>query len=208
MSSAEEVFYRRCALSRLLCENSYFGYLRAFWHSSAAFGYYNTALTLFRRARLVRLIFRIVQALWIALQTGTLVLLLLPVLLILLPGVLLLSLLMLLGGVLEYRRLRTVMTERLRGKTVLFLQVDGRVLDEGGGAGGFFRGQLRELNRQKGVIVIVRSPYLFSAKGLGGKGFYLAQRREAKQVYLVRTYGFFTLRTIARRAAAQVIFVA
>ena len=205
-AQADELLLRQAGLARLLCKRNYFQYLRMLWRSTAVFGVYRTALTLFRRARLIRLIFRIVRWLWLALQTGTLVLLLLPVLLILLPGVLLLSLLMLLGGALELRRMRAVMTARMQGKTVLLLQADTRVFDENGGH--FFRGQLRALQSREDVITVVRSPYLFSSRGLGGKGFYWAQRREAQRVYLSRTYGFFALRGIAQRAAREVIFVA
>lgn len=207
-TAASDLLVRQTVQSRLLCKSNYPQYLRALWRSTSAFGVYRTALTLFRRARLLRLMLRIVQGVWLALQTGTLVLLLLPIVLVLLPGVLVLSILMLLGGVLELRRLRSVMTARMQGKIVLLLQADVAVFEGEGAAGQFFRGQLRALQDREDVIAVVRSPYVFSSKGLGGKGFYWAQRREARRVYLCRTYGFFALRTIAQRAAREVVFVA
>ena len=206
--SSTELFTRRRVMAHMLNESGYLRYLRALWRSTAAFGWYTTALTLFRRIRLLRLIVRIVQGLWLALQTGTLVLLLLPLLLVLVPGLLLLSVLMLLGGVMELRRIRAVMTARMRGKTVVFLQADVGLWEGERDVGSFFRGQLRELDAQENVLAFVLSPYLFSKRGFGGRGFYWALRREAKRVYLVRTYGYFALRGIARRAAQRVILVA
>ena len=204
---AEQLFLHQRAVSRMLGEKSYLRYLRALWRSTAAFGWYSAALTVFRRIRLLRLIVRIVQGLWLALQTGTLLLLLLPLLLVLIPGLLLLSLFMLLGGALELRRLRTVMTARMREKTVVFLNAQPEMFDEQTRAGTFFRGQLCELDGMEDVLTVVRSPYLFSMRGFGGKGFYWAERRESKRVYLVRTYGFFALRGIARQSAKSIILV-
>ena len=203
---AERRFTRLGAQARWLDEKNYLRYLRAVWRSTAAFGWYSTALTVFRRIRLVRLIWRVIYGVWVALQTGTLLLLLLPFVLILVPGFLLLSLFMLVGGVLELRRLRRIMTARMKDKTVIFLQADPSVFDEES-RGGFFRGQLAWLDEQEQMLTVVCSPFLLCSKGFGGRGFYWSQRRESKRVYLVRTLGFFSLRTIARRVSKRVILV-
>ncbi len=207
-NTPDHALARLSAQARWLDEKNYLRYLRAVWRSTEAFGWYSTALTVFRRIRLVRLFWRIFYALWVTLQTGTLLLLLLPVVLIFVPGVLLLSLLMLLGGALELRRLRRVMTARMKDKTVVFLHAEQSAFDVAQDRGGaFFRAQLRWLDSLEGTITVVRSPYLFGAKGFGGKGFYWSQRRESKRVYLARTLGFFSLRKIARHASKKVIFV-
>ncbi len=224
-------FQRQAAGARWLDCRSYPDYVRRVWRSTAAFGWYRTARTLWRRYRVVRLIWRVVRTLLWMLRTGTLILLLLPVLLVFLPGFLLLSLLMLLGGALDLGRWRRHMARLMQGRTVVFLDApeealvrgtvgcgkENREFDDGTvdrelGKGGenaapFFRAQVRALCERGDMLVIVRSPYLLSSRGLGGRGFFWMIRRERRNCYLTRSLGFFALRRTACGAAAEVIFV-
>ncbi len=58
----------------------------------------------------------------------------------------------------------------------------------------FFQRQARAMAAEEGVSVIVVSPYLFSSRGLGGRGAYFTARCESEHVYLVRRHYFFLLR--------------
>lgn len=190
--------------ARLLEERSYVRYLGALWRSTAAFGWYSVGLTVFRRIRLLRLIVRIVHGFWLALQTGTVVLLLLPLVLVFVLLTLLAAIFMLIGGALSLGRMRRVMTQRMQGKTVILLSTSGGDAED---SGAFFRGQLSALGALADVVTVVRSPYLIRCAGYGGRGFYWSYRRERARLYLARTLGFFALRRIAVRAGARVILV-
>ena len=60
--------------------------------------------------------------------------------------------------------------------------------------GSFFRANACAMAAEKGVTVLVVSPYLLSARGLGGRGGYFTARKEADGLYLVRKHYFFILR--------------
>lgn len=204
-----DAWQARALRARLRAEPTYLRYLRAVWRSSAAFGYYATGLSFFRRVRLFRLIARILHTVLMILESGTLLLLLLPFLLVFLPGTVILLAFMSLGGWWELRRTRRRMEERMRGKTVLFLHADASQLGSSPDAS-FMRGCLLsdELTAPEDRVILVCSPYLLSAQGFGRKGFYWAYRREAKNVYLIRTLAYFSLRRSALACARKVIVVA
>lgn len=66
----------------------------------------------------------------------------------------------------------------------------GKSLDEGS----FFIRSARSMASEKGVTVLVVTPYLLSGRGLGGKGRFFTARKEAEGLYLVRRHYFFVLR--------------
>ena len=184
-------------------DRTYPAYLRSLWKGTAAFGWYSTGLAVFRKLRFLRTLWRVIQTIWIAIQTGTLILILLPVLLILFPGFLLLTAVMTVGGLLEMRHKVRKMEEILRGKRVFLVWPDSEVFEKEKDR--FMLGQIREWAAMPDTVVLVRSPFSFSSRGLGGQGFYWTVRQESARVYLLRTQAFFPVRRVAEKSAAEVI---
>jgi hypothetical protein len=137
------------------------------------------------------------------LEAGTSLLLLLPVLIFGLAG----ALLMLIGGAIALWQGRRRMVAYMKGRTVMFWNAEVALLESEYPERTLFGRQLKAYSAYDDVFVIVRSPYIFSCRGFGGSGFYLALRREDKHVYLARTVAYLALRRTAVRVAKQVIWV-
>ena len=184
-------------------DQTYLSYLRSLWRGTSVFGWYSAGIAVFRKLRMVRMMWRVIRAVWIALQTGTLILILLPVLMILLPGFFILSAGMALGGLMEMRRQKRKMAGLVRGKTVFLVWPDAELLD--GGEHCFLYGQMCEWAAEPDTVVLVRSPFLFSSQGWGGRGFYWTVRYEGKGIYILRTAAFFSIRKMVMETADRAI---
>ncbi len=198
---------RQLLQARGLSCQKYFHYVQTLWEATGSYGYYAAARAFLRRARVVRIVWRAVRIFWLLLEAGTLLLLLLPLLLAIALG----GVLMLLGGTVELWRVRRQMSAQMKDKTVLFWCAELSALDTASPSpkGKGIPPRLVEewTERRDALTVIVRSPHLFSSRGIGGHGFYFAHRREAANVYLARTYAVFALKKTASRVANRVIWV-
>ncbi len=90
------------------------------------------------------------------------------------------------------RRMNAILREALDGRHIRVLVTPSRNVKLGENS--FFVRQARAMAQEEGVAVIVVSPYIFSRKGLGGRGRYFTAREEAPALYLVRRHYFFVLR--------------
>lgn len=93
-------------------------------------------------------------------------------------------------ALLQSRRMNRKLRQALDGRRVrVFIPPRGGALN----ANSFFIRNARAM-ADEGVAVIVVTPYLVSARGLGGRGGFFTARREADGLYLVRRHYFFFLR--------------
>lgn len=93
-------------------------------------------------------------------------------------------------ALLQSRRMNRKLRQALDGRRVrVFIPPRGGALN----ADSFFIRNARAM-ADEGVAVIVVTPYLVSARGLGGRGGFFTARREADGLYLVRRHYFFFLR--------------
>jgi hypothetical protein len=99
------------------------------------------------------------------------------------------------------------MVAYMKGRTVMFWNAEVALLESERPERTLFGRQLKAYSAYDDVFVIVRSPYIFSSRGFGGRGFYLALRQEGRYVYLARTIAYLALRRTAERVAKRVIWV-
>lgn len=188
--AAARVLANTAANRRMAEHRFFFAYFLDVWKATPLWVNYKRGLTIFRRIRIVTILFRVLTLLFTLLQTGTLVILSTVILLVLLPLVLVLMLAILITAAVESRRSNRYLAQALAAHRVCVLFPS----DE---ARPFFVQYVNRL-RAEGFAVIVVSPYLLSSRGIEGIsqkcGFYSTLRCEAPSIYLVRRYYFFSLR--------------
>ncbi|MBP3667661.1 MAG: hypothetical protein J6K29_11515 [Clostridia bacterium] len=137
-----------------------------------------------RRVRVVQIILSLVLAVGAVVTVAILSAAALPFLFF---GTALLTLL----AVMRSRRMNRLLEKELTNHRI-------RILVPPRGAslslGSFFIRSARSMASERGVAVLVVTPYLVSPRGLGGKGFFFTARRETEGLYLVRRHYFFLLR--------------
>ena len=93
------------------------------------------------------------------------------------------------------RRMNSILLKALTGKHIRVLVPERRSgLSRTCESPSFFIRQAYAMAAEKGVAVIVVSPYPVSRRGLGGRGTFFTARREAENLYLVRRHYYFILR--------------
>ena len=144
----------------------------------------------FRRFRLIRTVFTVFSVVFTLLGTGLAVLVLTVISLVVLPVAVLCGFAVVFASAVLRRRAIRGIEGELRGKrvSVFFPEREGKGLDST-----FLDGVCRRL-ADEGETVLVVTPYFISPSGLGGRGGFLAYRKESESVYLVRRYLFFALR--------------
>ena len=179
------------AANRQMAEHRFFlSYLLDVWRATPIWVNYKRGLTLFRRIRVIAILWRVLSLLFTLLQTGTLVILSTVILLVLLPLAVILMLVLLITAAVKSRRSNRYFAQVLadRRVCVLFNSVEARP---------FFAQHIKQLTAE-GFAVIAVSPYLLLSEGIEGistkRRFYSTLRCEAPSVYLVRRYYFFSLR--------------
>lgn len=187
--------------AKLMAVKSYPRYL---WHSMRESRIYRRIMSVwvgFRRYRLISRIITIVAAVLTLMSTGA--------------AILALTLLFLLGlpllGLATGGTMLLGLFRRKRQNRLLFPQLPGRTVYL------FFPGELEEysfsiatmkaLAEKPGCTVFIVSPYAWSAKGVGGRGFYINARQEGPHLYLLRRHYFFFFRRMLNEAICQRIVV-
>lgn len=179
------------AANRRMAEHRFFfAYLLEVWKKTPLWVNWKRGLTLFRRIRIVTILWRVLTLLFTLLQTGTLVILSTVILLVLLPLTVVLMLGILITAAVESRRSNRYLLHTLADRNVCVLFAPDTNPP-------FFAAHAKKLT-EEGFAVIVVSPYLLSSRGIDGiskkRGFYSTLRCDAPSIYLVRRYYFFSLR--------------
>ena len=164
----------------------FFGYLHGRLKRTPLYVQWQELLTSLRRIRLLARLVGILGFLFSAVETGTLVILSTALLLVILPVLLLLMAGILLTAQLKSRHSNRELARRLADRPVVIAFMADPP--------GSFQGQsLRDL-AARGYAVVLVSPHWVSSQGLAASPFYLTFRQEAKHLYLIRPYYFFSLR--------------
>lgn len=187
LSQAEQAAKSKAEKHRRLTSHRFFlSYAWEVLSHAPVVSAWRSFLTYLRRFRTVAFVLRALTVLFAVLETGALVVLSTAIFLVLLPFAVALMLGILLTALLESRRSNRMMAHALEGKTVLVLFASSPISP-------YQRGNAQEL-AERGYAVIVISPFLISPRGIRESGFYCTVRTEAKNLYLVRRYYFFSLR--------------
>lgn len=144
-----------------------------------------TKLVLYlRRIRVVRIILSLVLAAGAVVTVAILSAAVLP---FLFAGTALLTLF----ACLRSRRMNRLLRNELKEQRIRIM-----VPPRGGAlqADSFFIRNARSMAAERGVAVLVVTPYLVSGRGLGGRGGFFTARKEEDGLYLVRKHYFFILR--------------
>lgn len=162
-------------------------FLRYLWESvmeSAPIAVMTKLVLYLRRIRVVQIVLSLALTLGAVAAVAVLTAAVLP---FLAAGTLLLALL----AFLRSHRMNRILRDELgEGRIRVLVPPSKAALTEGS----FFQANARAMAAEKGVTVLVVSPYLLSARGLGGRGGYFTARKEADGLYLVRKHYFFILR--------------
>ncbi len=181
----------RVHTERSLANRNYFLYLSSLLQKTQIYGFWQRYLDIFRKFRLISLLFRIYSYLLVLLQLGTAFFVIVLGLLILLPLVLLGASTVAFSALVFYRRENKRMHRALEGqKTVVFFPTLGGELD----TESLWRAHVEELSQRKNTTVLIVSPHFWLGKGLTGKRFYFLLRKEAQNVYILRKHYYFSLR--------------
>ena len=188
--------------SRLFGAKSFPKYL---WYSLRESAVYQRARSFwvnFRRYRLISRVITVLATLLTFMSTGAVAVLFAVICLLLVP-ILLLGFggTMLLGLFFRAGQNRFFMRET-EGKTVYLLFPSH--LENGT----FTAALCRELSERPNSAVFIISPYAWSAKGVGGKGFYLNARQESHHLFLLRRhYFFFFRRLLTQRETKRTVVI-
>lgn len=156
--------------------------------STRGYEVWDETLAFFRRFRLISATLRIAAAIVYAIETGAAFILAAGIIFALSPAILLFFAAASLDSVISGSRALA---------TVERLAADGAATFVFSPRGSLGRGSCLEKNAgglaASGTVFIV-SPYLFSARGAGGRGAYAAMRHEGGHVYIIRRRMFFRIR--------------
>ena len=178
---------------RLLSRPHYGAYLLQKLRATSLWIIWQRLLTITRRFRLLSLTLRMFIRLITFLETGTFVLLYVLLIAIALPLVLLGSLFLLIIGILQHKKcashLAALFDEHANTHIYVCFAHPAALQPHR-----YFGGMVRALAEEKQNIVLVVSPYFARNHGIAGRHAYLAMRRDAPRLYLIRRHLYFHLR--------------
>lgn len=179
-------------------------YPRYLWHSFRESRIYQRSLNLwinFRRYRLISRIITVLATILTFLSTGAATLLFALLALIVLPiAALLVGGTMLLGFFRREHQNRMLFPE-VNGRTV-YLFIPEELHHHS-----FSAGTMQQFAARPDSTVFVISPYTWSARGIGGEGFYINARQEQAHLFLLRRHYFFFFRRLLTQRKNQRIVV-
>lgn len=179
-------------------------YPRYLWHSFRESKLYRRTLSLwikFRRYRLISRIITVIAATLTVMGTGAATLILALLCLLILPVVFLLVGGTMLLGFFRREHQNRILEREVQGHTV-YLFFPEQLTEQS-----FSAATMRLLAQAKQSTVFVISPYTWSARGIGGRGFYINARREGAHLFLLRRHYFFFFRRLLDRRQTQRIVV-
>ena len=186
---------------RLIRIHSYPRYL---WHSFRESKIYQRTLSFwvnFRRYRLISRIITVLATFLTVMSTGALTLIFSLLALIVLPIAALMVGGTMLLGFFRREHQNHILSHEIRGRTVyLFFPEELRERS-------FATETMRQFSARPDSVVFVISPYTWSARGIGGRGFYINARQEGRHLFLLRRHYFFFFRRLLSLCKKQRIVV-
>ena len=203
--NAAESLFERTRNSKALAAKSYPVYLFSSLQKTQVYRLWRRYLELFRRFRLVAILFRIYSDLLVLLQFGTAFFFLAVAILLLVPLLAVGSCFVVFSALLLYRRENERMKQALKDKrvTVYFPTLGGELSE-----GILWRAHVDELSTCPNAAILVVSPHFWSGQGVYDDRFYLLLRREKDNLYLLRKHYFFSLkRAVLDKKSSDITFV-
>lgn len=190
-ANISESLSERARNSHALTAKSYLFYLSSLLQKTQFYHLWHQYLDVFRKFRLISLLFRVYSYLLVFLQFGTAFFFLAVALLLLVPILIFGAAFVAFSALLLYRRENDRMQKVLEGKNIIvFFPTLGGELAEGN----FWRAHVDELARRADTAILVVSPHFWSGKGLNENRFYLLLRKEREELYLLRKHYYFSLK--------------
>lgn len=185
--------HARGRYARYYDRKSYPLFLLDIFTDSAFFLWWSRAWSYARRIRLARTVVLVLALLLAATQTGTLFVLLSAIYLTLLPFLLAGIGICLTAALLHTRAVNRRLRSDLDGRHIRVL-FPTRSLPFNEHAQPFFFASVRAMAAEPNTAVVIVSPHLLSPISPYGRHMFVTARRETEQIYLVRSYYYFTLR--------------
>ena len=190
-NSISESFFERIQNEKSFKNRSYLFYRSSLLQRSHGYHLWHQYLTVFRKIKLISLLFRLYSYLLVLLQLGTAFFVVILGFLLLLPFLLLGASIVIFSSLLLYRRENKHMVSILKNQnTLVFFPTHRDELAEGS----FFRAHIEELSARHDTSILIVSPYFWSGKGIAGTRFYFLLRKEKENVYIARKHYFFSLK--------------
>ena len=190
---------------KALANRNYLSYLSFLLQKTQGYHLWHQYLDVFRKFRLLSLLFRIYSYLLVLLQLGTAFFVLVIGLMLLLPILIFGAAVVIFSALLLYRRKNKSMAHTLKDQnTVIFFPSrDGELIH-----GDFWRAHIEDLSSRQNTTVLIVSPHFWSGKGITGNQFYFLLRKEKENVYILRKHYFFSLRQeVLEKAPRSLAFV-
>lgn len=176
-----------------LASSSYIKYIFARVSSASIYSVFKKIISGFRKFKLVSTTIRVISSIIAILGTGAFFIFLSGTVIFFIPFSGLLCAAAYLTGMLFRKKAFKLLGSIMDGKDIfVFFPPMGRPFQKGS----YFQKILTEVSHETdtNLFIVVISPYLISAKGFGGKGYYPVMRIEKPGVYLIRKNAFFALR--------------
>ncbi len=204
-SDSFEKIAERIRNDKTFSHRNYLFYLSSLLQKTQVYHLWHQYLTVFRKFKLISLLFRIYSYLLVLLQLGTAFFIVILGFLILLPILILGAGIVIFSSLLLYRRENKNMKLVLdHQNTVVFFPTRGGELTNGK----FWRAHIEELSTRRNTTVLIVSPHFWSGKGITGNRFYFLLRKEKENIYILRKHYYFSLkRVILNEKRSSLAFV-
>ena len=190
-ASVSDEIAERIRNDKAFGHRGYLFYLSSLLQKSQIYLLWHRYLDVFRKFRLLSLLFRVYSYLFVLLQLGTAFFVLVVGLLLFLPLLILSAGIVAFSALLLYRRENKSMARILEGQNVIvFFPTCGGELT----SGDFWRSHVETLASRQGTAVLIVSPYFWSRKGIVGNRFYFLLRKEKEKIYILRKHYYFSLK--------------
>jgi len=173
---------------RRFSRGSYLSFIFDTVTSTRGFEIWDEALAFARRFRLLSTILRAASVIVYAVETGAAFIIAAGIVLAVLPAALLLFIAAHIDSLISSGRAVSRVRQIARECDVTFVFPPRIAVAENA----FLAANTRVLAKNGAVFIV--SPYLFSARGVGGKGAYSSLRYEGNGVYIIRRRTYFRLR--------------
>ena len=193
LSGDSQKINERATNDRAFQNNNYLLYLSSSLQKTPWYHLWHQYLSIFRKFKLISLLFRLYSYLLVLLQLGTAFFVIILGVLMLFPILLLGAGVVIFSYLLLYRRENNNMEPVLKHKnTVIFFPTrGGELADES-----FFRAHITELSARPNTTILIVSPHFWSGQGITGNRFYFLIRKETENVYILRKHYYFSLKKV------------
>ena len=192
-SREEKLFEDAQNSSVALASSSYLKYLLARISGASVYSLTQKITKGFRRFKLVSTIIKLISSTIAVLGTGAFFIFISGTVIFLIPLFLLIGISAYLASMIFRKKAFKKLDKALSQKSIfIFFPYTGKSFKHGSG----FRHILNTVSckTESNILVIVVSPFLISAKGFGGTGYFPVWRKESDNVFIIRRNAFFSLR--------------